>query len=95
MILKSFSLLREFIPPVICKAHFAMHEKYTCLLCFARVTGVDISLDNNAGFSTLCPENMTGKFAVLKEEIDRVYYSKLVKLSIILELSRHTRFSPK
>lgn len=43
-----------------------MYEKYVCLLCSHCVIDVDVSLDNNVCFSTLCPENITGKFAELK-----------------------------
>jgi len=37
---------------IICKTHFAMHERYTCSSVFTRV-GIYISPDNNVGFSTL------------------------------------------
>lgn len=63
---------------------------------FTRMTDVDVSLNNNAGFSTLCPEDMMGKVAGLKDKTTTyVYYLKPELFIIILKLSRRCSALPE
>lgn len=70
------------------------YEKYSCFYvhthdwrrCFSKY----------AGFSTLCSEDMMGKFAGLKEKTTTyVYYLKPELFIIILKLSRRAQLFPK
>lgn len=71
-----------------------MHEKFVYLLRSHCVIDVNVSLDNNAGSSTLCPENITGKFAKLKHVYSKPALDTELSL-IILESRRVSSALPK